>query len=510
MNGNSDTVRRGIFLAAFAAITATSFCFVLRAMVIDEWGIAFALSETQKGELLGAGLWPFSISIVLLSLLIDRVGFKTVFALAAAGHIVGLVTLLLATGYWGLYIGTFIMALANGAVEAAANPLIATVFRHDKPRWLNRLHAGWPSGLVLGGTLAILLGHHVDWHVKIALMAAPVLLYAALLFNRGFPSSERVASGISYREMLAEAGYGSALVVITLVMLEIGRIAALPGVMIACAIGVLTALFGFFARSAGRPLFIVLVLLMIPLATTELSTDSWIASLMEPELSAIGLDPGWVLVYTSLIVFVIRIFAGSIIRLFGPIAVLGGASVLAAIGLYAMAGSTGAALLLAATLYGVGKSFFWGTSLAVTSEQFPRGGAVTLNMVAGSGMLAAGIVGSVLLGAFQDTSTTRALHSYDAAHGTALTRHYVDQRRASIFGSYQALDPARLAAAPPAERQVVEALASGSKKAALANVAILPAIMAFCYGLLLLLFRRRGGYRPVLLEPAAMPASMHP
>src|SRR3954463_2361461 len=97
---------RRIFAASFAAIVATASCFILRALVIDDWGREFALTETQKGELLGVGLWPFSISIVLLSLLIDRIGFRAAFWFAAACHLVGLGVLLTAHGYWALYGGT--------------------------------------------------------------------------------------------------------------------------------------------------------------------------------------------------------------------------------------------------------------------------------------------------------------------------------------------------------------------------------------------------------------------
>src|ERR1700733_12076149 len=106
-----EPANRRIFAASFTAIVATSFCFILRALVVDDWGREFALSETQKGELLGVGLWPFSISIVLLSLLIDRIGFRTALWFAAASHVVGLAVLLTASGYWGLYVGTFAMAL---------------------------------------------------------------------------------------------------------------------------------------------------------------------------------------------------------------------------------------------------------------------------------------------------------------------------------------------------------------------------------------------------------------
>jgi MFS family permease len=491
---------RQLFAASFAAIVATSFCFVLRALVVDAWGVEFALSETQKGELLGVGLWPFAISIVLLSLLVDRIGFRATFWFAAVCHLIGLAMLLSAHGYWMLYFGTFVMALGNGAVEAGANPLIATVYCHDKPRWLNRLHAAWPGGLILGGLLAIGLGDTVGWRTKVALMIAPILVYVALLIGRQFPPSERAAAGVPFRAMLTEAGYLSALVIIALMMLEIGRVASLPGSITLLIVAALTGAYAFYARSAGRPLYIIFVLLMIPLATTELSTDSWISSLMEPEMRAFGLQAGWVLVYTSAIVFVIRLFAGSIIARLTPLGTLAFASATTAIGLFILAGAAGGALLAAATLYGIGKSFFWGTSLAVASEQFPRGGAVTLNVMAGAGMLAAGIVGSVLLGALQDDATARGLATHDATNGTRLVDTYLTARKASILGEYAALDVPTVQRASPADRATIGSIENAGKKQALRLVALLPFGMLCVYCLLMLFFRARGGYRPVLLE----------
>src|SRR5215471_13132521 len=107
---------RKTFAVCFAALVATSFCFILRAFSIDAWGVEFNLSETQKGVLTGVGLWPFAISIVLLSLIIDRIGFKVTLWFAAVCHLVGLALLLQAHGYWSLYWGTFILSLGNGAV----------------------------------------------------------------------------------------------------------------------------------------------------------------------------------------------------------------------------------------------------------------------------------------------------------------------------------------------------------------------------------------------------------
>ena len=230
MSSQADAAPRGnaLFITCFAALVATSFCFVLRAFVIDDWGHEFALSATQKGELLGVGLWPFAISIVLLSLLIDRVGFRVALWFAVACHLAGTAVIVFAGGYWALYIGTFVLSLGNGAVEAAVNPLIATAYRHDKTKWLNMLHAGWPGGLVLGGLFALAAGAGVDWRWKIGLVIVPVVIYSALLLRQKFPVSERVAAGVSYRDMLAEAGYVSALIVASLIVVEIGRVFAGP------------------------------------------------------------------------------------------------------------------------------------------------------------------------------------------------------------------------------------------------------------------------------------------
>ncbi len=490
-----------LFATCFAAITATSFCFILRALVIDDWGVQFALSETQKGELLGVGLWPFSITIVLMSLFIDRIGFRVTLWFAALCHLIGLGLLFTAHGYWQLYAGTFIMALGNGAVEAAANPLIATIFSHDKPKWLNRLHAGWPGGMILGGLLAMALGGS-DWRIKVGLMLIPVLVYTILLIGRKFPVSERVASGISYRTMLAEAGFISAFILAVLMMLEVGRVFNLSPLISMSAAAVLAIIYAFFSRAPGRPLYILLVLIMMPLAVTELSTDSWISSLMAPEMHNLGLAAGWVLIYTSLIVFVIRIFAGTIIEKVKPLGVLAMGSALAAAGLFLMSGATGAMILAAATFYGIGKSFFWGTSMAVASEQFPKGGAVTINMLGGAGMLAAGIVGSVLLGAAQDHSTRAGLEAYDTAHHTSLVSTYLTDHKVSIFGGYAALNDATVAAASDGDKAILNGLADGAKKDALKEIALLPVITCLIFLGLILFFRRRGGYRPVILPQA--------
>jgi len=499
------------FAVCFAALVATSFCFILRAFSIDAWGVEFALTKQQLGELNGVGLWPFAISIVLLSLIVDRVGFKALLWFAAFCHIAGLVLILQADGYWSLYWGTFVLSLGNGAVEAGINPLVATQFRHDKVTWLNRLHAGWPAGFVLGGLLALALPGDMSWRMKMMLILIPVITYSVMLLARRFPQSERVSAGVSYRDMLAEAGWVSALVVASLIVLEMGRVVAVwmgiegdPSVtfrivQIAIILAI-TAAYAYWARSPGRPFFILMILVMIPLATTELGTDGWISSMMAPAMSTIGLSGGWVLIYTMSLVLVLRLFAGPIVHKFSPVGLLAISAVIAAIGLVWLSASTGIALLAAATFYGIGKAFFWPTSLGVVAEQSPRGGAITLNVVAGVGMLGVGIVGSVLIGAIQDGHMKSGLADYDKSNGTTLESTLVTKPNTSVFGSYLALDSDKVAGSAPDIQAVVKKVDVDSKLDALRTVAVLPLIMFLCYLGMILYFRGRGGYKPVVLE----------
>jgi len=121
--GKKDSVRelaeqnpQWLFWACFIALVATAFGFIIRTQIIGDWGVEFNLSETQKGELLGVGLWPFAISIVLFSFVIDKIGYGRAMVFAFVCHITSAILTIFANGYWMLYVGTFIVALGNGTV----------------------------------------------------------------------------------------------------------------------------------------------------------------------------------------------------------------------------------------------------------------------------------------------------------------------------------------------------------------------------------------------------------
>ena len=87
--GIEDHQKR-LFWGCFIALIATAFGFVVRSMVINDWGTDFGLTEVQKGEIFGVGLWPFALSIILFSLVIDKIGYGRAmvfaFALSFVAH----------------------------------------------------------------------------------------------------------------------------------------------------------------------------------------------------------------------------------------------------------------------------------------------------------------------------------------------------------------------------------------------------------------------------------------
>ncbi|MEO0469159.1 MAG: MFS transporter [Bacteroidota bacterium] len=487
-----------LFWGCFIALVATSFGFIARVLTKGDWQSAFGLSETQAGEILGAGLWPFAVSIVLFSLIIDRVGYKVAMYFGMFCHIVSTLLIVTAQGYWGMYVGTLVLALGSGTVEAYINPLVATMFNKDKAKWLNILHAGWPGGLVGGGILTVMLTD-LNWKVKIGLILIPTVVYAIMLWNKKFPIQERVAAGVSYKDMLKEVGAVGALIISSMVVMELGRIffpEGLRTILDIALIAGLTGVYAWYTKSVGKPLFILLLLIMIPLATTELGIDSWIADLMQPSL---GGNAAWVLIYTSAIMLVLRMFfAGPIIKRLTPLGLLAVSAALAALGLFYLSTAAGISILLAATLYGLGKTFFWPTTLGIVAEQFPRGGALTLNAVAGFGMIAVGIIGAPFLGYIQDTQLNDKLAVYDQTNNTEMQDKYISEST-WVLGKYDGLNQAALGTASAEDAAIITTMQGEAKKSSLSTIAFLPIIMFIFYIALLLYFRSKGGYKPVEL-----------
>jgi MFS family permease len=519
----ADDDRRGrLFLGCFIALVATAFGFVVRGGVLTDWAEQFQLSEEQKGVINGVGLAPFALSIIFLSLIVDRVGYGRIMTLAFLGHMLSAIMTIFAPNYETLYIATFIFGLANGAVEAVINPVVATVYRDNKTHWLNVLHAGWPGGLVLGGLLSIgvvygggqLAGSLPGrlWQWQMGLLLLPTALYGILLMGQKFPQQERVEAGVSYETMLKEFGWGSAYVVSFLVLMGVSQFVSIftdPGSdplftpkSAALVALVPTIIFAVFYKSFGRPMFVFLLLVMMLLATTELGTDGWIQDIMasvlkNPETGRPDPIKGTLfLVYTSAIMFVLRFFGGPIVHRISPLGLLAVCAALATVGLYWLgnAGAALGALIVAATIYAIGKTFFWPTTLGVVSEQYPKGGALLLNAVSGVGMIFAGTIGTPAIGTVQDRNLASAVQ----AELPSVFPNVVKTEKGQFF-EYEKIDSTKVAKQTDEVRDQITTMQQATKQQALAKIAVLPAIMFCCYLALIVYFKSRGGYQAQVL-----------
>ena len=78
-NPNDDKPSLFVFWGCFIALITTAFAFITRAFMINTpemWPADFGLDKVEAQTLFGHGIWPFAISIILFSLVIDKVGYR--------------------------------------------------------------------------------------------------------------------------------------------------------------------------------------------------------------------------------------------------------------------------------------------------------------------------------------------------------------------------------------------------------------------------------------------------
>src|SRR6266436_3939482 len=217
-----------LLIAGFMAILAAGVGFGIRGGVLATWGADFGFTGQQLGAINGAGFTGFCFGIIIGGVICDRIGYGKLVIAAFGLHVLSaLITFAAAPGqaqmvaYHFLYWGTFIFAVANGTLEAVANPLVATLFPNNRTHFLNILHASWPAGLVLGGVIGWMLGEGFHWHWKaqLALFLLPTALYGLMFLGQHMPKSEASQKGLSFGEMFKDVGILGALVVCFLLSL---------------------------------------------------------------------------------------------------------------------------------------------------------------------------------------------------------------------------------------------------------------------------------------------------
>src|SRR5512136_1052109 len=358
-----DSIKKTqLFNASCVALVVTALAFATRGSFVEAWATEFNLTHTQVGWIVGTAFWGFTLAMVFGGPLVDVIGIGRIVSIAFFCHVAGIILTIIATGFWSLFISTLFIGIANGSVEAACNPLITSMYTEEKTRRLNRFHAWFPTGIVIGG-LAVYLFNKiglVDWRYAMGIMLLPTFAYGYMFLNKQFPQTERVVSGFTYKDML---------------------------------------------KACVSPLFLFMAFCMILTAATELGTNQWIAAL----LANVSDNPILLLVWISGIMALARQFGGTIVHNVKSTIILLTSASLAFIGAILMGYVSGAFLVfLAAGIFALGIAFFWPTMLGFVSENIPESGALGLAIMGGIGFLG-GAIAQPVLGAIFDAQTVASI-----------------------------------------------------------------------------------------------------
>lgn len=407
-----------LFVASCMSLVATAICFAVIGDIMGTLKTQFILTNEQVGWIGGAALWGFTISIFVLGPLCDALGMRNLMRFAFICHLAGVIIMVAATGFWMLFIGALVLALGNGTVEAACNPLVATIYPDRKTQKLNQFHMWFPGGIVIGGLAAYAISQ-LDrglWQLKLGVILVPTAIYGLLFAGQKFPLTERVQSGISFSGMVAE--------------------------------------------TLGRPLFLVLFVCMMITASLELGPGRWVPAVLE----AGGIAGILVLCYINGLMAILRYFAGPVVHRLSNTGVLLISAILAGVGLLGLSYSTTTAMAFAtATVFALGVCYFWPTMLGTVAERVPKGGALALALMGGIGMAAVGLVTSPQMGKVAD----KYLH-----------QELVQKKdqTSKVLAAIAADFPAEAAKAPNdvVRREILEAAKAAGKVLAESAVAGLP------------------------------------
>jgi MFS family permease len=504
--------------AGFMAILAAGVGFAIRGGIFDNWQTAYNFTAAQIGAIGGAGFSGFCFGIIIGGVLCDTIGYGKLVAVAFLLHVASAFVTFGATSpdnaYSMLFWGMFLFALANGCLEAVANPLVATLFPNNRTHYLNILHASWPAGLIIGGALGWVLDDRMklDWKVQLSLYLIPTVAYGVMFMGQKFPKSEASQKGLKLGEMLQDVGILGGLVVCFLLSMFFGDVLkSVPQIgdnskYVGYAIGGgLLIVVGVITKfSPGSFLLFILFITHALVGAVELGTDGWIQNITGNILSS---EEGKVLfVFTSALMFALRFCADFIEKKIGmsPIGILLTCAVLACIGLNLTSNINSFAIaLVALTVYGIGKTFFWPTMLAVASDRFPRTGAIAISIMGGIGMMSAGLIGSPGLGYFKDRFSGESLK----ATSPDLYAEYKSEKASQFlfFPEAHGLDGQKLGAAQgratksDEDKKLIAASIEGDRQTLKADSCI-PATMAVIYLALLIYFKSIGGYKTVKID----------
>ena len=335
-----------LFLASCLGLITTAMTFAIRVRLETVFGPeGVGLTLEQLGYAFAPAFFGFTIAMIIGGPLVDLLGIKKITWMAFITHAIGIVLTLMAGSMTSLFIATLFVGIGNGFVEAALNPMIASMYSEEKTKMLNRFHVWFPGGIVIGALLGWLIMDilGLSWQVMVATLFIPLLGYGILFLGQKIPVTERVQLGISNKKMFS---------------------------------------------SVLKPLFLFMVICMFLTAASELGTTQRIESLLKESVAA----PLLVLAFINGIMALGRLFAGQVVHKLSPAGMLLYSSIFTFIGLWLLTITSGGMIFVAAAVFAIGVTFFWPTMLGFVAEYLPETGALGLSIMGGAGMFSVSIV----------------------------------------------------------------------------------------------------------------------
>ncbi|WP_077924107.1 sugar MFS transporter [Spirosoma sp. 209] len=350
--------RSRLFNASCFALITTAMSFGIRAGVLTQLQESFSISAEQVGFINQMAFLSFAVAAVVGGPIYNIIGPQRIAWVAFASHIVGLGLTVSATSYEMLLVATFILGFGNGMVEAACNPLIASMYSgNETTKMLNRFHMWYPGGIVIGSLVSqFMTSVNLDWRLQFGVIFIPTLAYAAMFLGQQFPVT-RVEGG---------------------------------------------SLIGQNLKAIFSPLYLFMLACMSLTAISEFGPNQWI----EPIMKNAGANPMAILAIVTGLMAVGRFFAGPIVHRLNPTGVLLGSSIFTAIGIYSMSQASGSMIYVSAIIFAIGVCYFWPTMLGFVAEYIPKAGAFGLSIMGGIGMFSTSIF-QPIIGSWLDAERSK-------------------------------------------------------------------------------------------------------
>ena len=223
----------------------------------------------------------------------------------------------------------------------------------------------------------------------------PLAIYGFLFFGQKIPETERVSTGVSYKEMMRNIGAPITITIAVILMILVATVPSFTVNFDSATPFIIIGTIVLFIILEGRLinkitlLFPFVFFCMLLTASSELGTTQWINALLAKN----GIGPMIILAVVTGIMAVGRFFAGGLIHRLNPIGVLLGSSIFAFAGLMLLSVANGPAFtVFAAAVFAVGVCYFWPTMIGVASEYVPKSGALGMSILGGAGFVATSMV----------------------------------------------------------------------------------------------------------------------